>query len=216
VTIDELLDLDPVVPVAVIDDPADAVPLARALVDGGVHTIEVTLRTPAALAAIERIAGEVPEILVGAGTVISEAQLRGAAAAGAQFAVSPGSTPCLLDALAASGLPFLAGCATPSEIMALLERGITAAKLFPAAAVGGVAAALALAGPFPDVRLCPTGGIDMARAAEYLRLPNVACVGASWITRGPHRSDGDRDRVVSLARAACELRRPQQADVVAI
>jgi 2-dehydro-3-deoxyphosphogluconate aldolase/(4S)-4-hydroxy-2-oxoglutarate aldolase len=206
-TTDELLDLDPVIPVVVLDDAAHAVPLARALLDGGLRTIEVTLRTPAALTAIERIAAELPQIAVGAGTIVSRQQIDDAQHAGASFLVSPGTTPHLLDALSASDLPFLPGCATPSDVVALLERGITAAKLFPAEVLGGVAMAKALAGPFPQLRLCPTGGIDAARAPEYLALPNVACVGGSWIARGPLPDpDGDWSHVTALARAAAQLR----------
>jgi 2-dehydro-3-deoxyphosphogluconate aldolase/(4S)-4-hydroxy-2-oxoglutarate aldolase len=205
-TTDALLDLGPVIPVVVLDDEAHALPLARALLDGGLRTIELTLRTPAALPAIERIAREVPELVVGAGTVTDAAQAEAARAAGARFLVSPGATPRLLDALTASGLPFLAGCATPSDVTALLERGIACAKLFPAEVVGGVAMAKALAGPFPQVRLCPTGGIGPDSAPDYLRLPNVACVGGSWITAGPLAGDGDLARVTERARAAAALR----------
>lgn len=206
-TTDELLDLDPVIPVVVLDDAAHAVPLARALLEGGLRTIEVTLRTPAALDAIERIAAEVPEIAVGAGTIVTAEQIAQARAAGARFLVSPGSTPRLLDALQASELPFLAGCATPSDAVALLERGIACAKLFPAEVVGGIAMARALAGPFPQLRLCPTGGIDATSAPGYLRLPNVACVGGTWLARGPlPAAEGDWSGVVALARAASELR----------
>ena len=205
-TTDELLDLDPVIPVVVLDDAADAVPLAHALLDGGLHTIEITLRTPAALDAIGRIAAEVPRIAVGAGTISSPEQIEQARAAGARFLVSPGSTPRLLDAMQASELPFLAGCATPSDILALLERGITCAKLFPAEVVGGVAMAQALAGPFPHMRLCPTGGIIPATAPDYLRLPNIACVGGTWLARGPLGEDEALRRVTQLARAASGLR----------
>ena len=201
-TTDALLALDPVIPVVVLDDAEHAVPLARALLAGGLHTIEVTLRTPAALEAIERIAAEVPEITLGAGTVASAEQVAAAAAAGARFLVSPGQTPRLLDALEASGLPFLAGCATPSDVLALLERGIGCAKLFPAEVVGGVAMARALAGPFPQLRLCPTGGISPESAADYLALPNVACVGGSWIAAGAP----DWSVVTARARTAAALR----------
>jgi 2-dehydro-3-deoxyphosphogluconate aldolase/(4S)-4-hydroxy-2-oxoglutarate aldolase len=202
-TTDELLDLDPVIPVAVIDDPEHAIPVARALLEGGLGTIEVTLRTPAALAAIEQIARGVPELVVGAGTITSAAQVDQARAAGARFLVSPGTTPRLLDAMTASGLPFLAGCAGPSDILALVERGNTCAKLFPAEVVGGHAMARALAGPFPGVRLCPTGGITADGAADYLRLPNVACVGGTWITRGA--ADGDWATITEQARIASAL-----------
>jgi 2-dehydro-3-deoxyphosphogluconate aldolase/(4S)-4-hydroxy-2-oxoglutarate aldolase len=182
-TVEELVSLAPVIPVVVIEDVEDAVPLAEALVRGGLPAIEVTLRTDAALAAIERIAA-VEGAVVGAGTVVSASQVDEALAAGARFLVSPGATPQLLDALQSSGVPFLPGVATASEIVALLERGITHAKLFPAAVVGGIAALQAFAGPFPQVRFCPTGGITAANAPDYLAQPNVACVGGSWMTRG--------------------------------
>jgi 2-dehydro-3-deoxyphosphogluconate aldolase / (4S)-4-hydroxy-2-oxoglutarate aldolase len=180
VTIADILALGQVIPVLVIDEPDDAVSLAAALVARGMPAIEVTLRTPAALAAIERIA-EVPGAVVGAGTVVSPAQADDALAAGARFLVSPGSTPRLLDALEDTGAPFLPGAATPSELLALLERGIAHAKFFPAEASGGVPAVKALAGPFPELRLCPTGGIDENKAGRYLAQPNVACVGGSWM-----------------------------------
>ena len=179
-TIEDVVALGQVIPVVVIDDADEAVPLAEALVAQGMPAIEVTLRTPAALPAIERIA-EVPGAVVGAGTVTSPAQIRDVLAAGARFLVSPGTTPHLLDALEDSRAPFLPGAATPSEMLALLERGIALAKFFPAEASGGVAAVKALAGPFPQLRLCPTGGIDESKAGRYLELPNVACVGGSWM-----------------------------------
>ena len=205
-TTEQLLALDPVIPVVAIDDAADAVPLARALLDGGLRTIEVTLRTPAALDAIARIARELPDVVVGAGTVTGAPQASAAGDAGARFLVSPGCTPRLLDVLSACGLPFLAGCATPSDLVALQERGIGCAKLFPAEAIGGLALAKALAGPFPDMRLCPTGGIDADRAPDYLALPNVACVGGTWIARGPLHGEEALARVTTLARAAAGLR----------
>jgi 2-dehydro-3-deoxyphosphogluconate aldolase/(4S)-4-hydroxy-2-oxoglutarate aldolase len=186
-----------VIPVVVLEDAAQAVPLARTLVDAGLPAIEITLRTPAALEAIASIAAEVPEACVGAGTVVSPAQGRDALAAGARFLVSPGSTPALLDAF--EGVAFLAGAATASEVLALLERGITAAKFFPAEASGGVPALRALAGPFPQVRFCPTGGIDAAKAPEYLALPNVACVGGSWMLPPSAVKAGDWERIRELA-----------------
>jgi 2-dehydro-3-deoxyphosphogluconate aldolase / (4S)-4-hydroxy-2-oxoglutarate aldolase len=204
-----LPDLGPVIPVVTIDDDDLAAPLARALLKGGLRSIEVTLRTPAALRAIERIAEEVPEIVLLAGTVVSEAQAHDAGAAGAQVIVTPGATPRLLDALLAGALPFIAGCATPSEAIALLERDITCAKLFPAKSLGGPAAARAFAGPFPTLRLCPTGGVDAASAAEYLQLPNVLCVGGTWIAQDLPPHDGDWSRIVAHARAAAELARPR-------
>jgi 2-dehydro-3-deoxyphosphogluconate aldolase/(4S)-4-hydroxy-2-oxoglutarate aldolase len=197
-TTEDLVALAPVVPVVVIDDLEAAVPLAAALVRGGLPAIEVTLRTPAALAAIERIAAEVPGAVVGAGTVVTAAQVDQALEAGARFLVSPGATPTLLDALQASAVPFLTGAATASDLVALIERGITHAKLFPAEVVGGVGALKAFAGPFPQMRFCPTGGIDAAKAPDYLALPNVVCVGGSWMCRGD---------VEALAREAAKLSR---------
>jgi 2-dehydro-3-deoxyphosphogluconate aldolase/(4S)-4-hydroxy-2-oxoglutarate aldolase len=195
-TIDELFELTDVIPVVVLDDAEQAVPLARELVAAGTPAIEITLRTPAALDAIERIAAEVPDARVGAGTVISPTQGRAALAAGAQFLVSPGATPALLDGLADA--PLLPGAATASEVMALLERGITKAKFFPAEASGGVGALRALAGPFPQMRFCPTGGITAASAPDYLALPNVACVGGSWMIPQP----ADSARTPQAANAA--------------
>lgn len=183
-TVEELVSLAPVVPVVVIEDVEDAVPLAGALVRGGLPAIEVTLRTPAALDAIERIAAEVEGAVVGAGTVNTAGQVDEALAAGARFLVSPGATPTLLDALQDAGVPFLPGTATASDLVALLERGLTHAKLFPAEVVGGVKALKAFAGPFPQLRFCPTGGINAANAPDYLAQPNVVCVGGSWMTAG--------------------------------
>jgi len=195
-TIEAIAALAPVIPVVVIDDADDAVPLAEALVRGGLPAIEVTLRTDAALTAIERIAAEVEGAVVGAGTVTTNAQIADALSAGARFLVSPGATPSLLDGLQASGLPFLPGTATASEMVALIERGITHAKLFPAEVVGGVGALKAFAGPFPQLRFCPTGGIKAANAPAYLEQPNVVCVGGSWMV------SGDFERVEALAREA--------------
>ena len=195
-TIEEIAALAPVIPVVVVDDVDDAVPLAEALVRGGLPAIEVTLRTDAALTAIERIAAEVDGAVVGAGTVTTNAQIADALSAGARFLVSPGATPSLLDGLQASGLPFLPGTATASDMVALIERGITHAKLFPAEVVGGIGALKAFAGPFPQLRFCPTGGIKAANAPAYLEQPNVVCVGGSWMV------SGDFERVEALAREA--------------
>lgn len=181
-TIDDVLALAPVMPVVVVEDAAEAVSIARALVAQGLPAIEITLRTDAALDAIERVAAEVEGAVVGAGTIVNAAQAADAVAAGARFLVSPGVTPYLLDALEASRVPFLPGVATASDIVALLERGITRAKLFPAEVAGGVAALAAFAGPFPQMRFCPTGGITAESAPDYLALPNVACVGGSWMS----------------------------------
>jgi 2-dehydro-3-deoxyphosphogluconate aldolase / (4S)-4-hydroxy-2-oxoglutarate aldolase len=187
-TAEELLDIAAVIPVVVLDDADEAVPLARRLVAQDMPVIEITLRTPAALDAIAAIAAEVPDAVVGAGTVLTPAHAREAIAAGAEFLVSPGATPALLDKLA--GLPLLPGVATPSEVMALLERGITCAKFFPAEVNGGVKALKALRGPFPQMRFCPTGGITAATAQDYLALPNVACVGGTWMLEPPAGAGG--------------------------
>ncbi|WP_406167405.1 bifunctional 4-hydroxy-2-oxoglutarate aldolase/2-dehydro-3-deoxy-phosphogluconate aldolase [Streptomyces canus] len=201
-----LLDLAPVVPVVVIEDASDAVPLARALVAGGLPAIEVTLRTPVALDAIRAIAGEVPDAVVGAGTVITPDQVTQTVAAGARFLVSPGWTDVLLAAMQASGVPFLPGVSTTSEVVALLERGVTEMKFFPAEAAGGTAYLRSLAGPLPQARFCPTGGIGPENAPEYLSLPNVGCVGGTWMLPADAIAARDWGRVEALAREAAELR----------
>ncbi|MET7320691.1 bifunctional 4-hydroxy-2-oxoglutarate aldolase/2-dehydro-3-deoxy-phosphogluconate aldolase [Streptomyces sp. NPDC005549] len=200
-----VLDLAPVVPVVVVDDLADAVPLARALVAGGLPAIEVTLRTPVALDAIRAIAGEVPGAVVGAGTVITAEQVAEVVAAGARFLVSPGWTDALLEAMRSSGVPFLPGVSTTSEVVALLERGVREMKFFPAEAAGGTAYLKALAAPLPQARFCPTGGISPASAPEYLALPNVGCVGGSWMLPKDAVADRDWGRVEALAREAAAL-----------
>lgn len=201
-----VLDLAPVIPVVVIDDPADALPLARALVAGGLPAIEVTLRTPVALDAIRAIAADVPDAVVGAGTVVSPENVTAAADAGARFLVSPGWTPKLLDAMAASGLPFLPGVSTTSEVVALLERGVEEMKFFPAEAAGGTPYLKSLGGPLPQARFCPTGGISAASAPAYLALRNVGCVGGSWMLPADAIAAKDWSRVESLAREAAYLR----------
>lgn len=201
-----LLDRVPVVPVVVVDDVATAVPLARALVAGGLPVIELTLRTPVALDAIAAIAAEVPEILLGAGTVTTPAQAEAARAAGAGFLVSPGTTPDLLAAMLATGLPFLPGTATVSEVLTVLEAGLTEMKFFPAEAAGGAAYLRSVAAPVPAARFCPTGGITAASAPGYLALPNVGCVGGSWITPADALAAGAWDRVRALAAEAAALR----------
>ncbi|MET8848736.1 bifunctional 4-hydroxy-2-oxoglutarate aldolase/2-dehydro-3-deoxy-phosphogluconate aldolase [Amycolatopsis sp. NPDC004625] len=178
----DLLELSPVMPVVVIDDADDAVPTARALLAGGIGVIELTLRTPAALSAIERVATEVPEIVIGAGTVTAADHAKQAADAGAKFLVTPGCTDSVVDACFETGLPFLPGASTVSEAMRLAERGLTALKFFPAEASGGVAYLKSIAGPLPSLRFCPTGGITVASAPSYLALPNVGCIGGSWLT----------------------------------
>lgn len=201
-----LLDLAPVVPVVVLDDAESAVPLARALVAGGLPVIEVTLRTPAGLDAIRRIAAEVPEAVVGAGTVRSPGDVEAAAESGARFLVSPGTTPGLLAAMLAAGVPFLPGVATATEAMTLAERGVRELKFFPAEPAGGVAYLKSLSGPLPDVRFCPTGGITPSNAPAYLALPNVGCVGGSWLTPRSLVAAGDFARIEKLASEAAALR----------
>ncbi|WP_191871418.1 bifunctional 4-hydroxy-2-oxoglutarate aldolase/2-dehydro-3-deoxy-phosphogluconate aldolase [Streptomyces filipinensis] len=200
-----VLDLAPVVPVVVVSDAADAVPLARALVAGGLPAIEVTLRTPAALDAIRAIAAEVPRALVGAGTVITPEQVAAGTAAGAGFLVSPGWTEALLVAMRGAGVPFLPGVSTTSEVVALLERGVREMKFFPAQAAGGTAFLKSLAAPLPQARFCPTGGIGPTTAPEYLALPNVGCVGGSWMVPADAVAAGDWTRIEELARGAAAL-----------
>ncbi|MEU7012639.1 bifunctional 4-hydroxy-2-oxoglutarate aldolase/2-dehydro-3-deoxy-phosphogluconate aldolase [Streptomyces sp. NPDC046385] len=201
----DLASAAPVVPVVVIEDAADAVPLARALVAGGLPAIEVTLRTPAALDAIRAIAAEVPEAVVGAGTVVSPANVADAVGAGARFLVSPGWTDALLAAMRGSGVAFLPGVSTTSEVVALLERGVTDMKFFPAEAAGGVPYLKSLAGPLPQARFCPTGGISRSSAPAYLALPNVACVGGTWMLPADALAARDWGRVEALAREASGL-----------
>lgn len=203
---DSVLDVVPVMPVVVLERLEDAVPVARALVAGGLPAIELTLRTDVALDAIRKIAEEVPEILVGAGTIVRPEQADRAAAAGARFLVSPGATPGLLGAMAATGLPFLPGTATVSEVLTVLEAGFTEMKFFPAEAAGGAPYLRSIASPVPDARFCPTGGITPATASTYLSLPNVGCVGGSWLTPTTALAAGDYDRVEVLAREAAALR----------
>ena len=198
----------PVVPVLVIDSVATALPLARALVDGGLGTLEITLRTPAALDVIRALAAEVEGAVVGAGTVLTAGQYQDAERAGARFVVSPGATDELLAAAAASAVPFLPGAATASEVMRLLERGYRCLKFFPAEPAGGVAYLEALASPLPEARFCPTGGIDAGKAHAYLSLPNVLCVGGSWVAPKDALVTGDWPRITALARAAAALGRP--------
>ncbi|UNO42375.1 bifunctional 4-hydroxy-2-oxoglutarate aldolase/2-dehydro-3-deoxy-phosphogluconate aldolase [Streptomyces sp. MST-110588] len=200
-----VLGLSPVVPVVVLEDPADAVPLARALLAGGLPAIEVTLRTGGALEAIRAVAEQVPEAVVGAGTVLTPVQVTAAVTAGARFLVSPGCSPRLLDAFQASGVPFLPGVSTASEVVTLLEEGVTELKFFPAEAAGGTAYLKSLAGPLPRARFCPTGGITAASAPSYLRLPNVGCVGGTWMLPADALRAKDWGRVTRLAREAAAL-----------
>jgi 2-dehydro-3-deoxyphosphogluconate aldolase/(4S)-4-hydroxy-2-oxoglutarate aldolase len=195
----------PVIPVIVLNDPAHAVPMARALLAGGVRMLEVTLRTPEALACIEAIAREVPEAVVGAGTVRSRADAQAAARAGARFAVSPGYTPAVGQACRDAGLALLPGVATGSEIMMAQEDGFTELKFFPAMQAGGAAMLKAWSGPFFDVRFCPTGGVTLQNAPEFLALPNVVCVGGSWLVPADALATGDWARITRLAGEARAL-----------
>jgi 2-dehydro-3-deoxyphosphogluconate aldolase / (4S)-4-hydroxy-2-oxoglutarate aldolase len=204
-TLERLLRLSPVMPVVTIEDAAAAPDLARALVSGGIRVIEVTLRTPAALQAIERIASSVPEISVGAGTVLSIADLHAAANAGAAFAISPGATPTLLAGGAAGPVPYIPAIATASELMAGVAAGYRFFKFFPATAAGGIPMLKALAGPFPEVRFCPTGGITPESARSFLELPNVLCVGGSWLTPADALQSRDWGRIQSLAAKAARV-----------
>lgn len=204
-TLDEILSAGPVMPVIVLHRLEDAVPLARALVAGGVRVLEVTLRTPVALAAIEAIRKQVPEAIVGAGTVTRPAEFEQAVAAGAAFAVSPGLTAELAAAARGVPVPLLPGVMTPSEAMAARDAGFTRLKLFPAQQAGGIGMLRAMAGPLPDLRFCPTGGITPETAADYLRLPNVVCVGGSWLAPETAVTSGDWRTVEKLAAAATAL-----------
>ncbi|KMN76155.1 2-dehydro-3-deoxyphosphogluconate aldolase/(4S)-4-hydroxy-2-oxoglutarate aldolase [Chromobacterium alkanivorans] len=202
-----LLRQGPVVPVIIVNDAAVAVELAQALVAGGVRVLEVTLRTKAALAAMRRMRDEVPGAIVGAGTLRTRAHVEAAIDAGAQFGVSPGFTPELGAAARAANLTLIPGVATPSEAMRAQDEGFTIQKLFPAEAVGGVKLLKSLASPFSDLRFCPTGGIDIKKAPEYLALPNVLAVGGSWLTPDDAIANRDWDRITQLAREASLLHR---------
>lgn len=202
--LDELLRLTRVIPVLTIERLEDAVPLARALVAGGLRLLEVTLRTPAAAESARAIVEKVPEAILGIGTVLTPNDLQRACDLGAQFALSPGATPCLLDAVAASELPFMPGIQTPSELMEALARGFDTVKFFPAGPAGA-AALRALEGPFPQARFCPTGGIGEADAAAWLALPNVVAVGGSWISPASDVRAGNWDAITVRARRACVL-----------
>jgi 2-dehydro-3-deoxyphosphogluconate aldolase/(4S)-4-hydroxy-2-oxoglutarate aldolase len=204
--IEKFLRLSPVMPVVTFTDPAVAVDVARALVRGGIRVIEVTLRTPVALKAMELIAKSVPEITVGAGTVLSLADLKAAAEAGATFAISPGATDTLLSAGTSGPIPYLPAVATASELMAGLAAGYQCFKFFPAGAAGGIPMLNALGGPFPDARFCPTGGISQATVKSYLDLPNVLCAGGSWLTPAEAMKNRDWASIELLAAKAAASR----------
>ena len=197
----------PVIPVIVLNEVAHAVPLARALVAGGIRMLEVTLRTAQALPCIEAIARAVPEAVVGAGTVRNRSDAQAAAMAGARFAVSPGYTAALGQACRDLALPLLPGVATGSEIMMAQEDGLTELKFFPAMQAGGPALLKAWSGPFFDVRFCPTGGVTLQNAPEFLALPNVVCVGGSWLVPPDALAQGDWARITELARATLALKK---------
>lgn len=201
----DVMRIGPVIAVLTIERAADAVPLAHALLAGGVKALEVTLRTPEALAAIAAIAREAPEAVVGAGTVLGPQDLDRAQAAGARFAVSPGLTEPLIKAAASSALPLLPGIASASELMRGLDAGLDHFKFFPAEAAGGTALLKALYGPFAQCRFCPTGGITTGNARAYLSLPNVVCVGGGWLAPADAIAAGDWARITDLARTASAL-----------
>jgi 2-dehydro-3-deoxyphosphogluconate aldolase/(4S)-4-hydroxy-2-oxoglutarate aldolase len=202
----EIVDATSVMPVMVIDRVEDAVPLAHALVEGGIRVLEITLRTAAGLDAVRAIRKAVPDAIVGVGTIATPEQLQASIDAGAQFGVSPGSTPTLLKAIAASGLPFFPGVATISEVMQALEMGFSVQKFFPAVAAGGIKMLDAFRGPFPQVQFCPTGGINPQNAADFLKLPNVVCVGGSWLTPKEWVNAGNWTEITRLAHEASALK----------
>ncbi|MGB0513988.1 MAG: bifunctional 4-hydroxy-2-oxoglutarate aldolase/2-dehydro-3-deoxy-phosphogluconate aldolase [Wenzhouxiangellaceae bacterium] len=203
--IDEILGRAPVLPVLTVRDVDHAVPLAEALRDAGLPVLEVTLRTDCALDVIRKLRDEVDGIAVGAGTILSGEDLERVAAAGAEFAISPGSTPALYQAAASVEIPFIPAVATASELLAGMEAGYRRFKFFPAEASGGVAALKSFAGPFAEARFCPTGGIAPGNAADYLRLDNVMTVGGSWMVPTDAVESGDWDRIKALARDAVNL-----------
>ena len=207
-TLDQILARAPVVPVLIIDEIADAVPQARALVAGGLSVLEITLRTPVAMACVERMIGEVEGAVVGVGTVLNRGMIDQAAKLGAAFAVSPGLVP---DQPAGGPCPLLPGIATATELMAGLALGYSRFKLFPANVAGGIDALKAFASPFAQARFCPTGGVNAKNAADYLALPNVVCVGGSWVAPADAVKAGDWERITQLAREASALAQPAAA-----
>ena len=201
-TANDILKGNPIVPVVVLDKVEDAVPLAHALLEGGIKLIEVTLRTAAGLNAISRIAKEVPEIIVGAGTVLSAEQYRQAMAAGAQYLISPGLTPAIAEVAAKHSLPYLPGVATPSECMLAMEYSIPVVKFFPASLIGGTPLLKQFASVFSNLKFVPTGGIDAGNAKDYLSLPNVVSVGGSWVAPKDAIAKGDWKKITELCREA--------------
>ncbi|MGM8228124.1 bifunctional 4-hydroxy-2-oxoglutarate aldolase/2-dehydro-3-deoxy-phosphogluconate aldolase [Cellvibrio sp. ARAG 10.3] len=206
--INEIVKVAPVVPVMVVERIEDAVPLAQALYNGGLKVLEITLRTPCALDAITAMVENLPaDAVIGAGTIITPADLEKAVKAGSTFLVSPGTTPALIEAAKASAVPLLPGVATPTEAMHLLVEGFTHQKFFPAEAAGGVPMLKSIGGPLPQITFCPTGGIDLAKAPTYLALPNVACVGGTWMAPKELMKAGRWDEIERLAREAASLPR---------
>ncbi len=206
-TIREIMAASPVMPVIVLDQVEQAVPLARALLAGGIRVLEVTLRTAAGMASVKAIADALPDAIVGVGTVTRPEQFAEAKAAGAVFAVTPGLTDELAQAAKLAGMPLLPGVMTPSEVIAACAAGFDALKLFPAEQAGGLSMIKAMGGPFPDVIFCPTGGVSLASAPEYLAQKNIGCVGGSWIVPKDKLASGDWDGITVLAREAAALRK---------
>jgi len=204
-TIKEIMDISPLMPVMVINNVEHAVPLANALVKGGLKVLEITLRTDAALESIRRIKAEVPEAIVGAGTIINEETLNAAIEAGAEFIVSPGTTSSLADAALKTGVPFLPGISTPGEALALFEKGITEMKFFPAEAAGGVPMLKSIGAPIPQITFCPTGGVNQKNVNEYYSLPNVAVVGGSWMCSANLVDAENWSEITRLSAEAIEL-----------
>lgn len=203
--IDDVCSLAPVVPVLVIDDLDKAVPLAKALVAGGLRALEITLRTAAALDAIRAVADAVPDAVVGVGTLLTADDVKASVEAGARFGVSPGFSARIMDAAEAAGLPMLPGVATPSEAMAAAERGLSLLKFFPAEANGGAPVLKAWSSPLAGLKFCPTGGVSERNAADYLALSNVICVGGSWVAPKAAIEQGDWETITRLSRQACDL-----------
>jgi 2-dehydro-3-deoxyphosphogluconate aldolase/(4S)-4-hydroxy-2-oxoglutarate aldolase len=204
-SIEQIVDMAPVIPVLILEDIESALIVGEALVQGGLPVLEVTLRTPAALECI-RVLSRIKDAVVGAGTVLSAGQMSSAIDAGASFAVSPGSTPRLVEAAMRARIPYLPGVATASEAMAAAEQGLSHLKFFPAEALGGTKHLAALASPLPHIRFCPTGGITQENAASWLSLPNVCCVGGSWVAPADAIRSRDGKRITALARQAAALR----------
>lgn len=201
----EIMQAASVIPVMVIDQPEQAIPLATALVRGGIRVLEITLRTPVALKAVNDIATHVPEAIVGVGTVVRPEQFAQAKEAGAAFAITPGVTPELFAAAKACAMPLMPGVMTPADVLGAMHAGYTALKFFPAQPAGGVPMLKALSGPFPDVVFCPTGGISPANVKDFLALPNVLCVGGSWLCPADLVQNGQWDKITELARQAAQL-----------